>query len=91
MKYSLLLLYSLIACALSAQVSTESMFELIGHYTTGIFDDSAVEIVAYDPDTKQIFYTDGSNNAIGILNISSPAAMALVKTVERDSTLISTL
>ena len=44
----------------------------IGRYDSGIFDDSAAEIVAYDPSSQRLFVVNGANKAIDILDVSDP-------------------
>lgn len=44
-----------------------------GTYATGIFDDSAAEIVAFDPSSDRLFVVNGSSGAVDVLNISDPA------------------
>ncbi|MCB1183120.1 choice-of-anchor I family protein [bacterium] len=45
----------------------------LGHWTTGVFDDGASEIVAYDPGTMRLFSINGSTGAIDVLDLSTPA------------------
>ena len=45
---------------------------VIGTYESGIFDDSAAEIVAHDPATQRLFVTNAANGTIDILDISTP-------------------
>ena len=47
--------------------------EAIGTHATGIFDESAAEIVAYDAATQRAFYTNADLSEVGILDISDPA------------------
>lgn len=44
----------------------------IGRYSTGLFDQGAAEISAYDPVTKNLFVTNGSTNNIDIISLSNP-------------------
>ena len=44
----------------------------IGTYETGIFDDSAAEIVAYDPVTQRVFVSNNADQAVDVLDISDP-------------------
>ncbi len=44
----------------------------LGTYTTGIFDEGAAEIVAYDPDTERLFVVNGAKATIDVLDISDP-------------------
>ena len=47
--------------------------EPVGTYETGIFDDSAAEIVAYDAHTRRVFVVNGSDGAIDVLDIQKPS------------------
>ncbi len=44
----------------------------IGTYQTGIFDESAAEINAYDPQTQRLFITNANSGTIEVLDISEP-------------------
>jgi 2',3'-cyclic-nucleotide 2'-phosphodiesterase / 3'-nucleotidase / 5'-nucleotidase len=46
----------------------------IGTFETGIFDESAAEIAAYDPVTRRLFVVNGADNAVDVLDIGSPTA-----------------
>ncbi|MEO1294622.1 MAG: choice-of-anchor I family protein [Cyanobacteria bacterium J06636_16] len=61
---------ALIASALATPA--EATFKPIGTFETGIFDDSAAEIGAYDPLTQRLFVTNSANNTIDILDINDP-------------------
>ena len=45
----------------------------VGTFTTGIFDDSAAEILAHDPTNQLLFVVNGADGAIDVLDISNPA------------------
>ncbi|EMI46666.1 choice-of-anchor I family protein [Rhodopirellula sp. SWK7] len=45
-----------------------------GTYSTGVFDGSAAEIVAHDPQSQRVFFTNADANEIGVLDISDPSA-----------------
>ena len=62
------LLFSLISTGVFAQ-NTVNLQHLATHQT-GVFDESAAEILAYDPGSKTIFYTNSDANEIGVLNIN---------------------
>lgn len=40
-------------------------------YATGIFDDSAAEIVAHDPGTQQVYVVNGAQSRIDVLNANT--------------------
>ena len=44
----------------------------IGRYDSGIFDEGAAEITAYDPQTQQLFVINGASSTIDILDVSDP-------------------
>jgi hypothetical protein len=44
----------------------------IGHYQTGVFDDGATEIVAYDRITQRLFSVNSADTTIDIIDISDP-------------------
>jgi Ca2+-binding RTX toxin-like protein len=45
---------------------------LLGTNVTGIFERGAAEIVAFDPDTDNLFIVDGARLAIDLVNITDP-------------------
>ena len=57
--------------ATSATAATLNL-EPIGSFSTGIFDDEAAFISAFDPFTSNLFVTNRSNQSIDILNLSNP-------------------
>ena len=44
----------------------------IGRYETGIFDEGAAEITAYDTDNQNLFVINGANSTIDVLDLSDP-------------------
>ncbi len=60
-----------IASSSSAVAMTLSL-ELLGTHTTGIFDEGAAEISAYDPVSQRLFVVNGSANQLTVLDISNP-------------------
>ncbi len=44
-----------------------------GRYETGIFDEGAAEIVAFDPATKKLFSTNADAGTVDILSLADPA------------------
>lgn len=49
----------------------------IGSFESGIFDDSAAEIAAFDPLGQNIFVTNNAANRIDVLNVSAPSQPSL--------------
>lgn len=53
----------------------------IGPYNTGIFDDGAAEITAYDSTTQPLFFVNAANGSVQVLDISNPASPVLQNTI----------
>lgn len=62
--------------------SSEFTLDLLGTYATGLFDEGAAEIVAYDPQTQRLFFTNAEANNVGILSIADPATPTQVNTID---------
>lgn len=48
--------------------------KVLGTYQTGIFDESAAEIVAFDPRNQQLFVINSDAGVVDVLDISDPTA-----------------
>ena len=51
-------------------------------YYTGIYDESAAEIVEYDADNKRLYVTDSAEVAVNVLDISDVTDIKLVKKID---------
>ncbi|NJK99049.1 MAG: alkaline phosphatase [Spirulinaceae cyanobacterium SM2_1_0] len=69
----------------SAQVS----LTVLGTYETGIFDDSAAEIAAYDAASQRLFVTSSAENAINVLDLADPSAPSLEFSIELENNINS--
>ncbi len=67
------------------------VLSLIGRYATGQFDESAAEIVDYDPATQRVFVVNAQSGAIDVLDASSPAAPTLLTSLNVASDVAATL
>lgn len=54
----------------------------LGRYETGEFDESAAEIVDYDPATRQAFVVNANSGRVDILDISAPSSPTLVRSLD---------
>ncbi|WP_279247349.1 choice-of-anchor I family protein [Candidatus Litorirhabdus singularis] len=50
---------------------------LLGRYETGVFDESAAEIVDYDPATRMTFVVNANSGQIDVIDASSPSTPTL--------------
>ncbi|MEL6928717.1 MAG: choice-of-anchor I family protein [Cyanobacteria bacterium J06600_6] len=53
----------------------------IGRYETGLFDEGAAEITAYDPDGQSLFVINGATKTIDILDVSDPTSPTFTKAI----------
>ncbi|PSN18849.1 alkaline phosphatase [filamentous cyanobacterium CCP5] len=72
---------SLLAVAVAAPAAAFRLTP-IGTYATGLFDESAAEISAYDAVSQRLFITNAFDNSIDILDISNPTMPSLLQRVE---------
>ncbi len=72
------------ALLLGAIATPADAFSLrpIGTYSTGIFDEGAAEIAAYDPGTQRLFVTNSNSNNLDILDISDPTTPSLFGNID---------
>lgn len=54
----------------------------IGTYSSGVFDDSAAEIVAHDPATQRLFVTNASEGTVDMLDMSDPTVPTLIGQID---------
>jgi hypothetical protein len=54
----------------------------IGRYETGVFDEGATEIVAYDRFTQRLFSVNGAEAKIDILDISDPTNPTFIEAID---------
>ncbi|MEM9667726.1 MAG: choice-of-anchor I family protein [Pseudomonadota bacterium] len=60
----------------------EVTLQAIGVFETGIFDEGAAEIVAFDPGTDQLFVINSNDTTVDILDLTDPTAPALVDQID---------
>ncbi len=79
-RYALMVALSIFVSVHSAVAQKVLMYP-IGTYSTGIYNQSAAEIVAHDPVSQRLFVVNGGNSAIDILNISNPNNPTLISSI----------
>ncbi|MEM6265210.1 MAG: esterase-like activity of phytase family protein [Bacteroidota bacterium] len=75
---------SLLIILCNSVVFGQVQLSRLATYQTGIFDESAAEIVTYDAGTQQLFFSNGDNNSIDVLDISDPQSPTLVQQIDLD-------
>lgn len=73
------------AVTLFATSTTHAGLKLLGTHATGVFDESAAEIVKYDPISKRLFYVNANDATVDILSVSSAGVPSLVTSVSFSS------
>jgi len=56
--------------------------EPIGTYESGLFDEGAAEIVAFDPRTDRVFVVNANDATVDVLDIRDPSNPALVGSID---------
>jgi len=77
----LVLLALLLAPVLPAHAQQALSLDPLGTYATGIFDEGAAEIVAYDRATQRLFFVNADAGEVQALDISDPANPTLVLSI----------
>ncbi|MBN2163102.1 MAG: choice-of-anchor I family protein [Pontiellaceae bacterium] len=62
--------------------STSLSLNPLGTYASGIFDEGAAEIVAYDKASQRLFVSNANENTLDVLNIADPSAPSLITKVD---------
>ena len=63
-------------------VETTLSLSLMGRYSTGLFDESAAEIVDFDPATQQAFVVNANSGQVDVLDASSPHTPTLAMSLD---------
>jgi len=71
-----------ITCSAQAKPPKNITLEQIGRFETGVFAESAAEIVAYDSDTEQLYVINAQAKTVDVLSISDPTNPQLVGLID---------
>ncbi len=71
-----------ITCSAHAKPPANISLQQIGTYETGVFAESAAEIVAYDEKSQQLFVINAQAKTVDILDISDPMGPVLAGTID---------
>ncbi|PLW81671.1 MerR family transcriptional regulator [Kineobactrum sediminis] len=72
-------------------VASTVALSFLGRYETGEFDESAAEIVDYDPATRQVFVVNANSGRVDILDISAPSLPTLVSSLDLASDIVGAI
>ena len=64
---------------------TDPKLQLLSTYETELFDESAAEIIAYDPNTQRVFVVNANSATIDVLDISDPSNPTLKNQIDLSS------
>lgn len=65
----------------SALAQGDMQLTPLGTYATGVFDEGAAEIVAYDAASRTLYVVNGNDDVIDMLDMSDPANLTLKGTI----------
>jgi len=67
-----------------ASGTSQTLIELstLGTYASGIFDESAAEIIAHDPINQRLFVVNANNATVDVLDINDSALPTLMSTID---------
>jgi DNA-binding beta-propeller fold protein YncE len=67
-----------------ASGTSQTLIELnvLGSYASGACDESAAEIIAYDPANQRLFVVNANNATVDVLDINDPALPTLMSTID---------
>jgi 2',3'-cyclic-nucleotide 2'-phosphodiesterase / 3'-nucleotidase / 5'-nucleotidase len=71
-----------LAASIASAAAPRASLEVLGTYRTGLFEQGAAEIVAFDPQTKRVFVVNAAATSVDVLDVSNPAHPALVATID---------
>jgi DNA-binding beta-propeller fold protein YncE len=69
---ALLSVVPILAQDATQEPNTGLTLEVLGSYSTDIFDEGGAEIAAYHPESNTVFVVNGASSTIDILDISDP-------------------
>lgn len=72
-------LFLVICASLFANAQIE--LKVTDTYETGVFDDGAAEIVAYDPFTRRVFVVNANSSEVDVLSIKNPYNIKTAKDI----------
>lgn len=70
------------ALATPPPVVPDATLTVLGTYRTGVFEQGAAEIVAFDAATKRIFVVNAAATTVDVLDVSHPATPQLLATID---------
>ncbi|MDQ3373542.1 MAG: alkaline phosphatase, partial [Acidobacteriota bacterium] len=79
---ALFIITSLICIPSVSAQKTSIGLRVLGTYATGIYNQGASEIVAYDAQTQRLFTVNGATSKIDVLSIANPSSPTLLFSIE---------
>jgi len=61
---------------------TSITLQFLGRYESGLFDEGASEILAYDPATSRIFQVNAVSGQVDVIDIAAPSTPQLVDSID---------
>jgi 2',3'-cyclic-nucleotide 2'-phosphodiesterase/3'-nucleotidase/5'-nucleotidase len=71
-----------LAASVSVSAAPQASLEVLGTYRTGVFEQGAAEIVAFDSVMKRVFVVNAAATSVDVLDVSNPVLPTLVSTID---------
>lgn len=82
MKKNLLTILFFTGLLVSTYAQNPIELQLSDTYQTGLFDEGAAEIVAFDPQSNRVFFSNAFDNSFEIIDITNPLNIQHVGTID---------
>jgi 2',3'-cyclic-nucleotide 2'-phosphodiesterase (5'-nucleotidase family) len=76
------LLFPLLVLAAAAAPSAQVSLDPLGTYATGLFDEGAAEIIAFDPATDRAFFVNAEAGEVQAISLADPENPELVLSID---------
>ena len=78
-------LFLLIVLSPIITIAQDITLNVLGSYRDGAFDESAAEIVSYDPASQRVFLINGDKKTVDVLDISDPTNPTFINRIDISS------
>ncbi|MEJ2521685.1 MAG: choice-of-anchor I family protein [Gammaproteobacteria bacterium] len=75
-------MFGAVVALAAAPAVADVTLDRLGTYTTGVFDEGAAEIAAYDVSTQRLFVVNSDAATVDVLDISNPESPSLDATID---------
>lgn len=85
LKVAVILVLALVVSSLATAQDEELTLTVLSSYQTGIWDEGAAEIGAYNVEAQRLFVSNGATSTLDIFDLSDPSNITLITEVDLDA------